>query len=250
MKIYHQIPEHSAYFNVNNYVKVYPSYSILFMYKQTQKKLSPNLELDDKFKTTKTKNKTQNLDSIERSLRRTKTIISDLVLCNQFELFCTFTFSQNRENINLSKTKMHNWLKSQQKTHGKFTYLIVPEFHKDKKAIHFHALLNNYKGKLTNSKKHLNGRKVYNINSYRSGFSSAVYIDNHQKVSSYIKKYIVKDMPMFQNKKRFWTSKYLIRPKVIHNIDTDIIKTEVEKTPIYENNLFTMHKINGTFKGQ
>ena len=126
----------------------------------------------------------------EESIRRTKTVISDLVLSNQFEHFATFTFAKDRQNIIKSKQKMSDWLSSQRKIHGHFDYLIVPEFHKDGKSLHFHALLQGYKGNLHLTNKKIGGRPVYNITSYKKGFSTLVVIDNQEKVSSYVKKYI------------------------------------------------------------
>jgi hypothetical protein len=151
------------------------------------------------------------------SLRRTKTTISDITLCNEFDLFCTFTFAADRHNVDKCKSKMSNWLKRQRETYGSFHYIIVPEFHKDGKAIHFHALFKNYKGVLSDSGHKINKRTAYNITSYQSGYSTAVKIDDIQKVSSYIKKYITKDMPLFPGKKRYWVSTRLKRPVKVQN---------------------------------
>lgn len=42
----------------------------------------------------------------ERSLRRTKKKIGDYILCNSFELFVTFTFAKNRQDINQKRRQM------------------------------------------------------------------------------------------------------------------------------------------------
>jgi hypothetical protein len=161
-------------------------------------------------------------DNIERSLRRTRTLIADYVLCNEFELFATFTFDpkkSDRLNPDAVKLQMANWLRNQRKRTGRFQYLIVPEFHKDGQALHFHALFMGYGGELVNAGRSHNGRQVYHFKSYTLGFNSAVKIDDVAKVSSYVRKYITKDMPQFRDKRRFWTSLNLERPRIIDNPD-------------------------------
>lgn len=170
------------------------------------------------------------------SIRRTKTVISDLMLCNHFDMFATFTFNGDEKNrlrygyavtdrsdTTQVKAKMSKWLKNQRELHGKFEYLIVPEFHKKQNALHFHALMKGYKGNLSSTKIRQGGRTVYNLKGYRLGHSTVVKIgdseEDYRKVASYIKKYITKDMPLFDNKKRYWCSKELTRPEKISNVE-------------------------------
>lgn len=154
--------------------------------------------------------------SIHRSIRRTKSTISDLVLCNDFQYFCTFTFDpkkHDRYDVNHCKFVMSMWLHRQRTHSPNLKYLIVPEFHKDG-ALHFHALISGFNGRLKDSGKMQNGRKVYNMTGYRSGFTTAVPIDHNKvAVSNYIKKYITKDMPLIYGKKRYWASTNLTRPQ-------------------------------------
>jgi len=200
---------------IYSYTKVYPHKVKHFVYKY------PRLPDDQKQKE-QIHTGLPSEKSLQRSLQRTKTLVSDLVLCNEFELFTTFTIAHDRYEIDHSKQKMMDWLKNYKK-HDKLSYLLVPEFHKDKQAIHFHALVNGIKNhSLKDSGKMINGRKAWNINSYRSGFSTAVRIDNHDLVSSYIKKYITKDMPKFKGKKRYWCSEGLTRPELIPNATRDM----------------------------
>lgn len=153
-----------------------------------------------------------------RSLRRTKATVLAYALCNSYELFATFTFANERQNIDRCKDRMNNWLKNQKKrTSPNLKYLIVPEFHKDGKSLHFHALLAGYNGKLAkainpeiNKPRKRNGKIRYNITSYTSGFTDAVKIgetfEDQQKLGYYVSKYITKDMPRFKNKNRYWAS--------------------------------------------
>jgi hypothetical protein len=165
---------------------------------------------------------------LERSIRRTKKRITDYTLCNPFELFVTFTFKNNRQDIDEKRRQMANWLRNQRKRNGKFDYLIVPEFHKDGQSLHFHALFNSYCGTITKAinpktdKQVIQGGKpVYTLPEYTLGFNNAKNIiatpEDQHKVARYIKKYIVKDMPMFNNRQRYWVSKGLKLPIVEDN---------------------------------
>lgn len=149
------------------------------------------------------------------SLRRTKTLIKDIVLCNDFELFCTFTFDPNkvdRFNLNRCWGIMSRWLHHQRDLSPDMKYLVIPEMHKSG-AWHFHALISGYKSTLkASSHSSPYGRQIYNITSYRSGFSTAVYIDDKEAVSYYVQKYITKDFVKKFNQRRFFCSRNLIRP--------------------------------------
>jgi hypothetical protein len=220
------IPHYQTFKKSTAYIKVYPKFVRLFTYD------SPISVQESGYEERSPHHTSGNFQDPMRefdSLRRTKTNLSDLTLCNDFDLFCTFTFSpkkvNNRADPNECKQKMHEWLKNQQKQHKKhskkFKYLIVPEYHKDGQSLHFHALFHGYNGKLKNSGIKQKNKTVYNITSYRTGFSTAVKIDNIEKVSSYIKKYITKEMPRFEGKKRYWCSDKLVRPTKQHNPDID-----------------------------
>lgn len=151
-----------------------------------------------------------------RSISRTKSVIRDLIICNDFDLFCTFTFNPKRYDrykLSVCKVVMENWLRNSRFRHSpELSYLVVPELHKDG-AIHFHALLKNYNGNLKDTKRTTNyGFKIFNITGWRAGFSTAVPIKDKEKVSNYVSKYITKDMITFANKKRYFCSKGLKRP--------------------------------------
>lgn len=205
----------------------------------------------------------------DRSVRRVRTTISDIILCNTFDYFATFTFDpkkSDRSNLSLSKLKMSQWLQSQKKSHSPdLKYLIVPEHHKkcndcsiaridcphpDKiKPIHFHALLKNYNGMMKDSGKKSKGRSIYNITSYRGGFSTAVPIDqNTPAVANYVKKYITKNMPRFSGKKAYWCSNGLTRP-VSLGYNTNILSrtSPLFRQPKYSNDAFDVYEVPKAF---
>ena len=210
------IPSQEAHIMVHSYTKFYPKQIKHIIYKKPVRRIRQGLS-PISVQTQNDPHSPQHTQEnyLHDSLRRTKRTISDIIIANDFNQFCTFTFAHDRNDIQKCKNKMSDWLKSQQKIHGQFNYLIIPEFHKDKKAIHFHALFNNYKGntKTANTK----NKQVKNITSYRKGFSTLLEIKNKERISTYVKKYITKDMPTFSGKKRYWCSKNLIRPEVVYN---------------------------------
>ncbi len=229
--VFGKVSRADAQYEVYASAKHYPSITTVFIPNTPYIKMIPFMEehIDDldvedwDDRVLHSTNKTSNEDNLDRSIRRTKTLISDYVLCNEFDLFATFTFSPkkttDRTNPNTVKLQMANWLKNQRKSsrNGKFPYLIVPELHKDGVSLHFHALFSKYTGTLIESGKNSKGRPVFYFKGYTLGFNSAVNIDNIEKISSYVKKYIIKDMPQFRGQHRFWSSYGLQKPRLEDN---------------------------------
>lgn len=221
-ELQHQPKTHAeASFLVTAVATYYPTFTKVFVPSIPYEKMLPGMEPLNKQVTYGVSDiaKTSNEDDIERSLRRTKASIRDYAITNQFELFATFTFKSNRYDNEKSKVKMNNWLKNQKKRKGKFEYLIVPEFHNDKKALHFHALIKGYKGNLEPAiNPHTNKpiKDVYQFPSYTLGFNNVKKIDDDPKsstrVGNYIRKYVTKDMPVFHAQHRYWVSSKLKRP--------------------------------------
>ena len=214
-----------ASFKVYARATYYPHFTRVYIPNNPYNKLQPGMEakaLHKKLTRVRPENESVEEDT-ERSLRRTKKTITDYILCNEFDLFATFTFKSKRQDIDGCKAKMSNWLKNQRKRKGKFKYLIVPEFHKDGSSLHFHALMKNYAGVVkeainpkTGEKILDGGLQVYSIPSYRSGFTSVKKIGDstgdHARVGGYIRKYITKGMPLFFGKNRYWASSGLRLP--------------------------------------
>lgn len=155
------------------------------------------------------------------SLQRSKSMITDYTLANDFDLFCTFTYDPEKVdsfNVDEGKKVMSKWFNNERsRTSPDLVYLAVPELHKSGR-IHFHALMKNYRGYLVFADRKVNGRDVYNLDKWKYGYSTAVKIDDIRKVSSYMQKYITKDMLKIGNKKRYFASRNLIKPKVDYNV--------------------------------
>jgi len=196
---------------VFNTVKEYPNMIKIAIYREPIKLCSSS----DRRK------RRNNPECAECSISRTRTTLEDICICNNFDLFCTFTFDPKRyhcSDILYCKSYMNHWTHNARARHSKFLqYLIVPERHKSGQ-IHFHALLKNYDGHLFDSGHKQGGRTVYNIPHWHFGFSTAVKIDNQEAVSRYVRKYITKDMLLLPGTKRYYCSQGLIRPTKSHNL--------------------------------
>lgn len=173
-----------------------------------------------------TTKKDKKLANLERSVRRSRVTIKDLILCNKYDLWCTFTFDPKKvdtlNNHALAQLRIQTWLKNQKIRSPELKYLIIPEQHKSGRY-HFHALLKNYNGNLKDSKlKTKSGQIIYNATGYRLGFTQFVKIENkdvdeYAKIANYISKYVTKDTPLIHGKRRFLASTHQKRPNVAVN---------------------------------
>lgn len=150
---------------ISNIIKEYPDMLTIYIYHNDYKlKNNASPHVKELLK------ETRKQDNIHRSLRRSKSTVKDIIQSNSWDLWCTFTFNQakvNRYDMSACKAKMSNWLFNQHKHSPHLKYIIVPELHKDG-ALHFHALLANFNGKLKDTKIVKNGHTIYNATGYRS----------------------------------------------------------------------------------
>lgn len=205
---------------------------------------------EEKENTNKKTQTNNNDDSLQRSVRRSRTSINDYVHCNDFNLFLTFTFDPkkvDRYDLNACYLKMQGWL---WRTHRKykdsdFRYIIVPEKHKDG-AIHFHALIGGFDGPLKQTSVIQNSKRVYNIPSYRFGFTNAQYLDeDKQKAIAYLCKYITKDMALVNNRRRYWASRNLQKPISFRNriYELGLSRLLSHKTLVYESEYNVIYQV-------
>ena len=171
-------------------------------------------------------------------LKFTKTQILDLALNNQdkWEYFLTLTFSDSElggYSHDKAINKLCNWLIVQRRNNPNMFYLIVPEFHKSGR-LHFHGLVGNVpKWQLeiaTNNEGkriRVNGKQIYNLKNYKLGFSTISYIQDKQKVSNYISKYVTKELIDLKYKKRYWYSRNINYPNTYYTyFDGNIMDLE------------------------
>lgn len=227
------------YKEIYSYAKIYPEYIKVIKYHRP-------IIVDGfaiKGKGLANEENSQEIDYLQKSINRTKTKISDYVMCNNFSHFATFTFDPKNSKVNGEENRkdfikmsdlFKNWLNTEQiyhlRNHGrKFKYLIVPERHKNG-AWHFHALFEDYQNEIENfytrknkyitvsefkQKKKDKNRKF--IVRYNLGRSEIAPIRDKTKMSNYIKKYITKELITDKNAKRYWASRNLKSPEIIPN---------------------------------
>ncbi len=224
----------------------YPQMATVYVPSKPYLVLLPGMVANKKLDRKKRKKK-QSEDDLERSIRRAKKAIGDYIKCNRFELFCTFTFKDDRQDIDKCRAKMAGWLKRQRVRQGKFSYLIVAEQHKDG-ALHFHALFKDFTGKLvpainphTGKPILRKGKPVYNLTGYTLGHTTVQKISDtagdHARVAAYIKKYITKNMPLFFGKNRYWCSQKLVAKKVENNPSDWYLKRKPDKVYRHPNGI-------------
>lgn len=148
----------------------------------------------------------EDLTNKRRSLRRAKITAFDKILCNpDLDTFATFTLSPeavgDRATWGECYKCLRTWLCNRVNRHG-LKYVLCPERH-IKGGIHFHAVMNRDALDLvqathahTGQPLTHNGRPLYNIASWRYGYSSAALVQcsvtDREKVAKYIFKYMGK----------------------------------------------------------
>ena len=229
---------------ISSYAKIYPDFVKIVKYNRPIV-FTNFLDRGSSAFLTNEENDEEN-DYLQKSINRTKTKISDYILCNNFTHFITFTFDpknskvKNEENrhdlLKMSKLLM-TWINSEQinhfRRHGhRFKYLIVPERHKNN-AWHFHAVFEDYKNEIedfySSKNKYLTVDEIRSKNKkpknqrgflprYTLGRSEIAPVKDKFRMSSYIKKYITKELINEKYKKRYWASRNLEKPEIIENI--------------------------------
>lgn len=163
-----------------------------------------------------------------RSLRRTKEKIKGLALSNKWDWFVTFTLDKenvDRTDYDACRKKVRNQLRKMRRHYPELKYLANPEKHK-KKGFHWHALVSGIPDSaLTDSGVVKGGRKVYNIDKYTMGFTTATRIEEGDtgRASNYITKYITKElMQVTKGRHRYMRSEGLQEPIVVKRLLSDV----------------------------
>lgn len=180
--------------------------------------------------------------SKKSNMYRVRTKIKDYVLSNDFDTFWNLTFGDERDDDERCFTRISNWLKYMKKKHGNFDYIFIPERHKDG-CLHFHGVTGGFKGEMIDSGVKRKGQMVLNCVEWRYGFSNCTVIRDKDKASSYITKYITKDMDeetVGKGKKKYWSSRGLRLP-VTEYLEHDPLEGH---TPTFENDVCKIYIIS------
>lgn len=200
-------------------VRVYsrPIFTDSALKERTKKRLE-TMERNKESSCARTKEQIES--SREKSMNRTKNKIYEIARSNQWEYFITFTFNPqkvNSKNYDHVVETVHNWLKKMKKEYAPdLYYMLVPELHKDGRKWHLHGILGNTGDiQFIDSGHKIDENIIYNIPQFPYGFSTATKVKDSNRISSYITKYITKDLcAVTEGRKRYWASKNVKRPAV------------------------------------
>lgn len=187
-------------------------YNQVLTYSEKVKK-EPLLQLDSEKVHTHELSSERNEHSLEKSLSRTVSQIYEVSRANSWDYFITLTFNRrliDSSDYDLLSVKVSNWLKNLRKRYAPdLKYLIVPELHKDGVHYHFHAVIADTGNiKFVDSGIRKKGHIIYNMSNWKYGFSTATKVADSARVSSYITKYITKELcSVTKYKKRYWHSR-------------------------------------------
>lgn len=185
--------------------------------------------------TAKAKKGTVNSEKESCNLARTRSNIFELASCNEWDLFCTFTLDPEKYDRFKLDAFREDFTRMIRRLRGKYecdiAYLLIPERHKNG-AWHMHGFINGLpaaelrKFELSeNLPKYIRGKleagqDVFEWTSYRKkfGFCDLEMIRDKDRASSYVTKYITKDLlnsVTELNHKTYYCSKGLKRAEEI-----------------------------------
>lgn len=157
----------------------------------------------------------------DRSLRvsadRSLNMVYKYARANVWEWFFTLTFNPEKvDSFNYEEVteKLSKWLNNMRRACPEMKYLVVPEKHKSGRY-HFHGLFANVDELRFADSGHKDeaGHVIYNVSNYSLGFSTATRVQDTARASSYLSKYITKDLTEGTfGKKRYWASRNLDMP--------------------------------------
>lgn len=128
-------------------------------------------------------------NSLSSSISRSRRMVRELALSNNFEYFCTLTVKSDNSRFHLDEVQeeLRKIFKRIKRKNKDFIYLFITEKHKDG-AFHFHGLIGGYDNFYTNDNGYLSSTDFDEL-----GFQSFSKIKNYTKCCNYILKYITKD---------------------------------------------------------
>lgn len=180
---------------------------------------------------------------LQHRVKERREKITDLALNNNWEYFVTITFDpKNKKNFpdgynhDQAIKLLTKWINNQNHQNLNMSYLLVSEFHK-KGQLHFHGLFKNVPkwiledaiNSKTGKKVIIDGVQVYNLVNYKHGFTTVSKVQDSERVSHYVAKYVTKELVSLPNKKVFWYSRDLLKPKkTYHYVDSSLAEFNID----------------------
>ena len=172
-----------------------------------------------------------------QNLARARRVIRDLILCNYFRYFCTFTFDGSkvdRYDYPSCKKAITDCFHDFRKRHAPdFRYLLVPERHKDR-AWHFHGMVQGipsgeftvpdfitYRDRRTQQLREIRNTRGYiRWARWPYGHFDCSLVKNYEACATYVSKYVTKDLAVdLLGKKCYLASLGLNRPDLVLDED-------------------------------
>lgn len=202
----------------------YPTGEHVTIYQKTINKGKKKEELTKTYQKDKIRTEKQENDCKRISLNQTKNRIYKIARSNTWDWFITLTFDRNKNDsseYDIIVKRLHIFLNNIQKRKcPNLKYLIVPELHADGKHYHFHGLLSDCDGlnfKFSGKYDKKSSKPIFNILNWSYGFTTATRVEDTQKVSSYITKYITKEnVNILKEKRRYYASRNIDKPDEIY----------------------------------
>lgn len=157
------------------------------------------------------------------SFNRSKQMVFAYSRSCSWNYFCTFTFNDSkidRYNYDDVSKAFRKWLNNIKKKYApNLKYLFIPEQHQDG-AWHMHGLIAGIGDiELIDSGHKYNNEVVYHCKHYKLGFNNITKVTDIKRVSSYVCKYITKDMcNLIKGKQRYFVSQNLPKAEVIEQL--------------------------------
>lgn len=188
------------------------------------------------------------------SQQRSKQAIFEISRANKWDWFITLTFDRDlidSSDYDLLVGTVRKWFNNvKNRKCPDLKYLIIPELHKDGIHYHFHGLLADADGlHFTDSGIVQDGKTVYNIFDFPYGFTTATKVEDSKRVSSYISKYITKELSQtLPNKRRYLASKNCNRAEIVRayippdQIDMMLVDHSADITHISQRDISSAHQ--------
>lgn len=159
-----------------------------------------------------------NKNKLKNNIIRAKTTIRDTILCNDFVYFVTLTINSkyNRFDLTSIRKLVNHRIRNYRSLYGlNLKFLFVPEKHKNG-AWHLHGVLNiGFEPTIYTNMFGYLSCKIFDT----LGYNNVSNIQDKSRVSSYILKYITKDLDQREKfNHTFFASHGLNKPKLISSV--------------------------------
>lgn len=177
--------------------------------------------------------------SLQSSLSRSKRMIREYSLCNDFVYFFTSTVNSklcDRFSLSETQDKIRKIMKSIKRKYPNFIYLFITEKHKDG-AFHFHGLCSDLP-------LYTNNNGYFSSSDFdKLGFNSFSLIKDKNKISNYITKYITKDCVKNEAGSIYFCSRGLKKASSYEVAPLDLAHHIFSVKP-YENDFLLLYDFN------